>query len=132
MDGYVITATADEALAAWGRPGVRHVAELDTGEGFVAFDGPIPAAGLVMEAGDDDGWWFRVRRVAPSSDHEPETFGLYGADAFRALPPFVVRQASMVGAGMVLALTLGKQTTATWQADATRYLDVRVPLPVSA
>jgi hypothetical protein len=134
LDGYVITRTADEAFAAYGKEGVRHVAELDTGEGIVCFTGEIPCEGTVLENQKVNMFWFgpKIRWVAPTTDHDPETFGLYTSEAFQALFPGVVQMASLVEHDMILAMTTGPQPGARWQASATRYLDIRVPQLVPA
>lgn len=141
MDGFILTQTAEDALDTWGKPGVRHVAALDSGEGFVAFDGDIPVSGLVMEnlggstifgslpqQDTPDGWWWQVRRLAPV-DGVQETFGLFAADTFRVLRSSDVLMASMVGAGLVLAITAGPLDGAIWKATSTEWRDVRSLLP---
>jgi hypothetical protein len=112
MDGYVITPSAAVALEAYEHPDVRHVAGLDDGRGFVAFDGLIPCKGSVLEAdgsqlgvfdrvrrhgplakvrkngplaiGDEEAFWYKVRRLAPMG-HNPERFFLFAnqADFYR-------------------------------------------------
>ena len=132
-DLYVITPKAEDALECFGLNGVRHVAELDTGEGFVACENRVnaPVAGVVFRDESDDEFWFgpKIRRIAPTSDHDPEIFGLYSAEAFRAVNPLGIQMASMVGMGLVLAMTYGRTQGAIWQASATRYLDARLSYP---
>jgi hypothetical protein len=140
MDGYIITATAEQAIAAFGEPGVRHVAELESGEGFVAFEGDRPCAGaLLLNAPDtdQDGWWYRVRKGIASG---PEGFYLLTRERFkeflttrpsdprapvRILEPLVA--ASVLTTGNVLVMTNGEAIEgAIWGSKATSYRDTRV------
>src|SRR5947207_15374121 len=70
--GYLVTAQADAALAAIDLPGVRHVAALDSGEGFVAYDGLLPdvsfadIARWLVPATHPDFWpWAAIKRKPP-------------------------------------------------------------------
>jgi hypothetical protein len=138
MDGYAITKDAATAFAAFGHPDVRHVAELDDGRGFVAFTGRIPCAGAILE--NDEGhafWWRKVRGVAPlakvrlrgpAASDETERFHLFanGRDFVRN-DLSVVRMASLLTGGRVLALTAGEDLGhVLWSARATRFLDKRL------
>lgn len=130
-DLYVITPRAEDAMECFGLHGVRHVAELDSGEGFVACDhrNTPPVPGTVFYDESDDGWWwFKIRKVAPTSAHDPEIFGLYTAEAFKQMAPIAIQMATPVGMDLVLVMTYGKQPNAIWQASATRYLDRRIVL----
>jgi hypothetical protein len=132
-DLYVITQKAEDAMECFGLNGVRHVAELDSGEGFVACDTRVtsPVAGVVFEDIGDDGTFAmrpKIRRTTPPfGGGAIETFGLYTKETFVMMPPMVVEAVSFVGMGLVLAMTTGKQPGAIWQATALSYRDVRVP-----
>jgi hypothetical protein len=140
MDGYAITETPEEAFDAFGSEGVRYAAELDTGEGFLAFDGPIPVekATIYCNVDENEFWWFKVKRIAeakvkrykPGPVYRPgpmtETFGLFTVKDFMALPSVRVKMASPLVGGLILAVTTGAQTEALWSAIAKKFRDVRV------
>jgi hypothetical protein len=135
LDGYVITATGAEALEAFGRPGVRHIATLESGEGFVAFEGDRPAAGALLIASDEalPWWWHKVRNLAPAG---PEAFYLLTAARFadfvyaelgRGFVEPVVA-ATLLATGNVLVQTNGFEVIpgAIWGSTAVSYRDVRL------
>jgi hypothetical protein len=109
MDGYVIARLAPgEAESIYALPQVRHVAELEDGNTFVAFDGDVPCAVgtiLEVEAGAQD-FLFplmpKIRRVAPIAG-ATEYLGLYTTAGF-VHAPLAVMQVSAVGLDLVLAL----------------------------
>ena len=130
MNGYVITGSVADAAAVFGVSGVRHVAALDNGEGFVAFDGDQPCAGALLLASDDqDGWWYQVRKVAPTD--EVEAFYLLSAEHFAervSRKTGHITAATRLTSGNVLVSTDGATIDgAIWGARATSFLDVRVP-----
>ena len=131
-DGYVITPSGADALMAWGKPGVRHCATLDNGQGFVAFDGDVPAAGALLENVETmDFFWLvpKIRHLAPlpeSVDH----FGLYTSEGFRSLLANRIIMASLLTDDTILAITTAPQDAAFWSATTVSFLDVRVPQPV--
>lgn len=135
MDGYAITGTPEEAFAAFGKEGVRYVAELDTGQGFVAFEGPIPVedATILANVPESEFWWFKVKRLTPEAKVKryvpgptTETFGLFSSAAFLTLPGISVLMASPIVGDMILAVTRGPVDGAFWSAAAVSYRDVRV------
>ncbi len=136
MNGYLITKSGTEALAAFAQPGVRHAARLDTGEGFVAFDGPIPTIdteATVFEVVENAIPWSRpqVRRTYINPE-DRDHLGLFTSEAFRALPQDVVLMASALSNDMVLAITTEPQNTANWSATSTEWLDIRAKQAVLA
>lgn len=131
MDGYVITEHAEEALAAFSDESVRHVAVLDSGEGFVAFEGPAqPAPGSVLLSRDMESWLPTLDKVRKSGPQvgDVEAFALISAAQFGEL---IVRDTPLVGvtvltSGNVLIQTRTAIPGAIWSATATSWLDKRL------
>jgi|SRR5215470_15620899 len=128
MDGYIITPDSDDAALCFGKEGVRHVAQLSTGEGFVAFDGPIPfEGGMILEAIGEVGFAPKIRRHTPFGG-DGLVLSLVTSDVFRWLEPTMIQQATLVGAGLVLTLTKNPIVTSIWDARIVSYQDVRTEL----
>jgi hypothetical protein len=138
MDGYMITDDHATALASFENESVRHVAVLDNGQGFVAFEGEhLPCRGnLLLNDADQEGQFAKVRRTGPQvrvrrgvfSD-EPETFAIVTMQHFLHLDPIVVRMASVLTNGTVLLVTLPDSIpadSAIWTASAEYFLDKRL------
>jgi hypothetical protein len=129
MDGYVIAPNGTEVQLG---NGVRHIAHLDNGEVFVAFEGDIPCGGrLLLNDPDQDGFWYRPRRIAPTSSDEPETFVQVTADHFRQIDPLCIRMASVLTDGTVLLVTTPDAipaASAIWTASSEWFLDERLEL----
>jgi hypothetical protein len=133
MDGYIITSDAATAIAAFEDASVRHAAVLDNGQGFVAFEGDtVPCPGrLLLNDPDQDGFWYRPRRVAPTASDEPETFVQVTARHFRQIDPLCIRMASVLTDGTVLLVTTPDAipaASAIWTASAEWFLDERLEL----
>jgi hypothetical protein len=136
LDGYVVAPAGTEVELG---NGVRHIAHLDNGEVFVAFEGEIPCGGrLLLNDPDQDGFWWKVRRVAPTSkvrrygpafSDEPETFVQVTANHFRQIDPLCIRMASVLTDGTVLLVTTPDAipaVSALWTASAEWFLDERL------
>jgi hypothetical protein len=140
MDGYVIADPGTDPEAVFNEPGVRHVAILENGELFVAFEGERPCAGALLlntPDTDQDGWWYRVRKGIASG---PEGFYLLSRERFQEFlttrpsdPRAPVRlseplvAASVLTSGNVLVMTNGEEIPgAIWGSKAERYLDARM------
>jgi hypothetical protein len=119
MDGYVVAPEGTEVELG---NGVRHIAHLDNGEVFVAFEGDIPCGGrLLLNDPDQDGFWYRPRRIAPTASDEPDTFVQVTADHFRQIDPLCIRMASVLTDGTVLLVTTPDAipaASAIWTASA--------------
>ena len=127
LDGYVVAPEGTEVKLG---NGVRHIAQLESGEVFVAFTGEVPCAGALLlndnNGVDLDGWWFQVRRVTPSG---PEAFYLLSQERFDALDPAEFAAASKLVTGNVLVQTQGNEIAwALWGSKAVSYIDERVPV----
>jgi len=127
MDGYVVAPEGTEVELG---NGVRHIAHLDNGEVFVAFEGDIPCGGrLLLDDPDQDGFWYRPRRIAPTASDEPETFVQVTAEHFRQIDPLCIRMASVLTDGTVLLVTTPDAipaVSALWTASAEWFLDERL------
>jgi hypothetical protein len=128
MDGYVVTETHAEAIAAFDEESVRHVALLENGEGLVAFDGDRPCVGALMVAADPFLIFDKVKKRSP--------FGGDGIEAFYLVTPvhaYAIRDritaATVLTSGNVLVETDGADVPgAIWGSMATSWLDNRVPV----
>lgn len=127
FDGYVVADPGTDPEAVFNQPGVRHVAVLENGELFVAFEGDRPCAGaLLLNAPDEeqDSWWWKVRRIAPSGS---EAFYLLSRGVFDRLLMGQIQAASYLTTGNVLVQTNGEEIPdALWGSKAVSYLDTRV------
>jgi hypothetical protein len=127
--GYVVTATAAEAAAAFDREGVRHAAALENGEGFVAYQGERPAAGqLLVPAEDQPGTWAFLKLRAPHGPTATEAFYLFDWGTFehvRNSP--AIEAVTFLASTNVLVQTDGTPLDgALWGSRATSWLDTRV------
>ena len=123
MDGYVVAPEGTEVELG---NGVRHIAQLDNGEIFVAFEGERPCAGALMIAHDEvlDWWWHSVRHVTPTG---PEAFYLVTAAHFETLSTGVLAAATRLSTGNVLVQTNGEEIPgAIWGSVAASYIDERL------
>src|SRR5262249_30332599 len=126
MDGYIITPNADDAWDCYGLEGVRHVAELASGEGFVAFDGAIPfAGGLILEAIGEVGFAPKIRRHTPFGG-DGLVLSLITSDLFRSMSPEDIVQVTLIPADLVLVLTHALVPWTIWGSRVIAYRDVRV------
>jgi hypothetical protein len=125
-DGYVVADPGTDPEAVFNQPGVRHVAILENGELFAAFDGDQPCAGQLLLNSDEalPWWWHKVRTVQPSG---PEAFYLFTSEGFDGLKMGVIAAASRLHTGNVLVQTNGEELEgALWGSRAERYLDERL------
>jgi hypothetical protein len=124
MDGgYVV---APEGTDVELGNGVRHIAQLENGEVFVAFEGDRPCAGALLIPAEDSlpWWWHKVRTVAPSG---PEAFYIVTAEQFENLTTGIIAAATRLSSGNVLVQTNGHLILgAIWGSVAVSYIDERL------
>jgi hypothetical protein len=125
MDGYVIAPEGTDPEMVFNRPGVRHVAILESGELLVAFIGDRPCPGkLLLNSDDQPGWWHSVRRIAAGG---PEAFYLLDRETFDHLLMRQIQAASYLTSGDVLVQTDGEEIFGPiWGSKAISYLDERI------
>ncbi len=140
--GYVFTADGKDALEMMGTAGVRYVAEMTDGTGFVAFDSEDPIGGGSAIAA---GWTVWV--MEPHPDYPPswpqspkgpkrqtptgdERFILYAAYNRKDIGP--VRAGVWVtdGQRIMLLVEVGPEYDSTldpiWSSEVLHFLDARV------
>jgi hypothetical protein len=136
MDGYLITGRAEDAVSAFPQDGVRHVAELDNGQGFLAFEGPMPIvadpfAQLLIAQARPVLAFAKVRKHGPLSADEVEhlaivTPGYFSAELFLA----DVLAVSQLTDGLRLVSTTRRLDVGAegcyWSATSTRIYDKRL------
>jgi len=108
--------------------GVRHIAQLENGEVFVAYEGERPCAGaLLIEHQEElDWWWHRVRWVTPTG---PEAFYVVSPGQWDNLPTGILAAATRLASGNVLVQTNGEPILgAIHGAVAMSYVDERIPV----
>lgn len=140
MNGYAIVRLGpDEVEEVFAKPQVRHVALMDDGTTFVAFDGDIPVQhGMILEVDTDvvEGSipWARPQVRRTIIDDRPETIGLFTVAEARGLILSAAAQVSLVGPDLLLVLEYDSTDTdwpfVVWSATSERIYDKR--LPVSA
>jgi len=126
MDGYTLTVGSPLDPLTPMPDGVRYVAELADGTGFVAWDERPPAiAGtvLIAEEPDDGWWWFKIRKLAAT---EADHFYLLSRDAFDLIAdeqPAMIRAATRVTDGRVIVQTdTPLMLFGGWGGHAVRYV----------
>lgn len=129
MNGYVIARLMPgEAEYIFTKQQVRHVALMDDGTTFIAFDGEIPVeTGLILEVEDvkDSIPWARPQVRSRIENDAPEYLGLYAAED--ALKLGVTEQMSVVAGDMVLLLSHSPLAGRTiWTAVSERIMDKRL------
>lgn len=138
MNGYAIARLAPgEAEAVFELPRVRHVALMDDGTTFVAFDGDIPVqSGAILqyeEPTEASIPWARPQVRRTIENDAPEYIALYAPDEAERLTLFDDDQVSLVAPDMVLVLSSEPlldraHSVPAWTACSERILDKRLQL----
>lgn len=136
MNGYAIARLLPgEAEEIFAKDQVRHVALMDDGTTFIAFDGDIPVErGTILEnvevsSGPNDRPQIRRTYI----DDRPEFLALYTADEAKDLRLLTDDQVSYVDPDMVLVLSfspLEVTSNPIWSAQSEKIYDKRAALAV--
>ncbi len=131
MDGYVVARLVPgEAEEIFAKDQVRHVALMDNGTTFIAFDGDIPVErGVIFEniSGPSDRPQVRHNYI----DDRPEFLALYTAEEAKDLRLLASDQVSYVDADLVLVLSfspLEVSSNPIWSATSEKIYDKRAEL----
>jgi hypothetical protein len=123
MDGYVVAPHGTEVELG---NGVRHIAQLENGEVFVAFEGDRPCAGALLISDELTPWTIRRVRKGRPVIGEEEAFYLLPASRLEDVMSKVTA-ATLLASGNVLVMTNGEEIPgAIWGSVAVSYIDERL------